>query len=700
MNNSRSNPNASALVRLDNRASLNDGWAHFHQLNEWVEATDQNSVVTCLEHVEARVEAGLFAVGYVAFEAAAALDQALACSSPVTSRQASKDARSLPLAGFALFEKAEAARPPFPHNGGKALDHWTIEEGESVEHYRAAIEEILDGIAAGDVYQVNYTFPLLISLQQRLRRLSRDEQQASSLGLFERLCRAQGGAYACFLRAGDLEICSASPELFFEVLGEKITTQPMKGTAPRGRFLEEDWAIAESLRESEKDRAENLMIVDMMRNDLGRIAQVGSVTVPSLFEIQKLPTLHQMTSTVQACTDASLASIFAALFPCSSITGAPKSTAMKAIRQLESQARGIYTGAVGVVLPAPPEELGLLEEPSPPDRAADNPPPAPSGASGQTAARYARFNVAIRTAWRIHPAAPFHYGVGSGIVWDSQPDLEYQECRSKALAITQQPLEFRLLETMLLRAAPYRRTSREHSSSDGTSNSLDRIWLLRLHTARLQASAEYFAFHFDTKRLRHKLLQALSALSPHRRYRLRVLLDPTGALEIQHFPEPRQARRVLQVAFATDPVHASDPFLFHKTTHRTVYQEALDAARKKHGGGDLSPGGTLGGAPTSATGYATASTTDFALDDVILHNQDGELTESCFANLIVNPVAAGEAWRTPPRSSGLLAGTLRQALFERGRIVECPLYKKDVLEASSPLLINSVRGLLPFEIIG
>ena len=238
----------------------------------------------------------------------------------------------------------------------------------TAEEYAAVIGGLRDAIAAGETYQVNYTFRL------------RQPAPSDPWGLFEDLVAAQQAPYAAFVETADFALCSASPELFFQLEGQRIVSRPMKGTMARGRWYAEDQARARELAASEKDRAENAMIVDMMRNDLGRIARVGSVRVSDLFRVERYPTLWQMTSCVSAETSAGLAEIFAALFPCASITGAPKANTMRIIAESETEPRRIYTGSIGHLAPG----------------------------------RRARFNVAIRTVLVDKARREAEFGVGGG----------------------------------------------------------------------------------------------------------------------------------------------------------------------------------------------------------------------------------------------------------------------------------------------
>ena len=525
----------------------------------------------------------LHAAGFVSYEAAPAFDAALPA----------RPASDLPLFWFGLYREPEEVQPAALFPATKEDEpplHW--QPAISRAAYDAAIAAIKDAIARGDTYQVNFTFPLHAGFEGDPR------------GLFGRMLRAQRCRYAAYVDTGQYVVCSASPELFWELDGQQLRSRPMKGTAARGRTTDEDEAQRQWLLNSAKNRAENVMIVDMVRNDMGRIARYGSVHVPALFDVEHYPTVWQMTSTVVCETDASATAIMAALFPCASITGAPKVRTMEIINELEVQSRGVYTGCIGVLAPD----------------------------------RRAQFSVAIRTVVIDREAATASYGVGGGVVWDSQTDAEYDEALLKAQVLMRRQPAFELLET--LRWTP------------------DEGYYLRdRHLQRLVDSAGYF----DVPLRREEVAQQLNALAgtfaglPQR---VRVLLSQSGAVRCEAAPLVQLADALpLRVGLAREPVNTSDPFLFHKTTHRAVYE----AARR--------------------------SCPD--CDDVLLWNERGELTESTIANLVVE--RDGELV-TPPVASGLLAGTLRAELLAQGTIHEGVVRVADLEPGQRVWLINSLRG--------
>ncbi|HEY0438081.1 MAG TPA: chorismate-binding protein, partial [Phenylobacterium sp.] len=319
---------------MSNTVILHDAtagrWLHFRQPLQVFAAHALAEVLPALQAAEALVEArGLYAAGFLSYEAAPAFDPSF---------QVRAEDPDFPLLWLGLYPEPEVVPPPMPPVGAQALSgEWAPSVTRA--EYADAIDSVQAHIARGDTYQVNYTF--------RLRRAFAGDP----LALFAALAQAQQASYAAYVDLGRYAICSASPELFFARDGRRVTAKPMKGTAPRGRWSAEDRARAAWLRGSEKNRAENVMIVDMLRNDLGRVAQVGSVRVPRLFEVERYPTVWQMTSTVEAETAVSTTALLAALFPCASITGAPKTRTTQLIAELERDPRRIYTGCLGFLAP-------------------------------------------------------------------------------------------------------------------------------------------------------------------------------------------------------------------------------------------------------------------------------------------------------------------------------------------------------------
>jgi para-aminobenzoate synthetase / 4-amino-4-deoxychorismate lyase len=555
-------------------------WFCFRDPEQIVCARRLDEVLPALSRIEAlAAQYQWHAAGFISYEAAQAFDGAF-CAHPAV---------EFPLLWFGLYRAPEEFSLPDPDYEAYSLGE--IHSSISRSQYDIAIQQIKGHIRSGDTYQVNYTLRLRASF-------SGDAWQ-----LFLAMVRAQPRGYSAWVDTGRLAICSASPELFFRLEGDRIVCKPMKGTVRRGRTLDEDRALAEWLRCSEKNRAENLMIVDMIRNDLGRIAEVGSVHVPQLFEVERHPTLWQMTSTVAARSQKSLTEILTALFPCASITGAPKIRTTQFIADVEPDPRNIYTGSIGYMAPN----------------------------------RCAQFNIAIRTAIVDRVKGQVEYGAGGGIVDDSACSDEYAEAFLKARILTERQKEFSLLETMLW-------------------NLEDDYFLLDYHLRRLSASAVYFDYSVDMENVKN-LLIAKAASYGGRPQRVRLLMARNGAVEIQSFPMAEtELARPARVKLAETPIHSSDIFLYHKTTWRPMYEVARQSRPD--------------------------------CDDVLLWNERGELTESCISNIVVE--MDGELL-TPPNDAGLLGGTFRAWLLDRGKVRERVLMVGDLKKCSRLFLINSVR---------
>ena len=470
---------------------------------ELLRATSLDAVVPLLARVDALAREGAWCVGYLCYEAAGAFDEAFETHAP------SDPAR--PLAAFAVHD-APLPDPAAFDTDATATAQWT--GGPRRDAFDATIAEILRAIADGEVYQVNATAPLTGTLQ------------GDALALFAALRRAQPNAYAAYLDFAtdtrpDDRILSVSPELFFDWRDGRLLARPMKGTAPRGATPAEDAAQAEFLRTAAKERAENLMIVDLLRNDLSRVAQPHSVRVPRLFHTEAWPTVWQMSSDVVAATraHATLADVFGALFPCGSITGAPKVQAMRLIRELEPEPRGVYCGAIGVVQPG--------------------------GA--------ATFNVPIRTLAlrRIDEdgiaATRVRCGIGSGITADATAAGEWDEWRHKRAFVDRASQAFELLETLRL--------------EDGAFVDVD------AHLERMIDAARHFAFASPLASARAALEERRAAHASGR-WRVRLLADRAGVARAQAFalaatPEP------VRVRLAERPLAGSDgEFVRFKTTHR------------------------------------------------------------------------------------------------------------------------------------
>ncbi|GAB4398495.1 MAG: aminodeoxychorismate synthase component I [Anaerolineales bacterium] len=488
-----------------------DAWLKFTHPRRMIVTEKLNEVRKRLEEVEGLVsEHRWTAVGFLSYEAAPAFDSSLQVIS----------SGGVPLLWFGLYDTSQIAQADEILGEPKNIEPFQWQPDTDKQNYNNAIQTIKERIAQGKTYQVNYT----MRLKADFKANNQMEADLRAWQLFTHLARSQN-KYAAYLDIGDWAICSASHELFFELDGEVITSRPMKGTVKRGRTTAEDASISNWLRASAKNRAENVMIVDMIRNDIGRIAEIGSVHVPELFSIEKYPTLFQMTSTVRAKTKASVAEIFGALFPCASITGAPKISTMNIIAELEASPRKIYCGSVGYITPS----------------------------------RKARFNVAIRTALVDKHNDKVEYGIGGGIIWDSTSTDEYNEALLKARVLTEpRQKEFSLFETLLW------------TPEEG-------YFLLDRHIVRMMDSAEYFGFEKSLtteEKLRKKLEKLISGANSPKRVRL--LMNPRGEIsgEAKDF---QTGDKVFKVRLAREPINSHDRFLFHKTTNRGVYEKAIIA---------------------------------------------------------------------------------------------------------------------------
>jgi para-aminobenzoate synthetase/4-amino-4-deoxychorismate lyase len=598
--------------------------------------------------VESAVAAGLFAAGYFNYECGSFFEPTVAPHHG----QSSAQPLAQPLAWFGIYQRPWL----FDHQTGAFLDgdppglasfpsaqpdqelnsepqpEFAVALTE--QDYAHQIEAIHGWIRSGDVYQLNFTIPLRV------------RARGSSAALYQRLLCRQPVPYAAFLHSQpNRRILSFSPELFFHVENHegrrRITTRPMKGTAPRGRTTSEDQAQAVWLRNDPKNRSENVMIVDLLRNDLGRLAKFGTVRTQSLFAVERYPTLWQMTSTItgELRSEVGFQQIFRALFPCGSITGAPKVRAMQLLAQIEPQPRGVYTGAIGFF------------------------------SREQTV-----FNVAIRTLQLDGEIGTM--GIGSGIVIDSIPAEEYRECLLKAEFLTRHAEPFSLIESQLWQGD---------------------YPLLELHLDRLEDSARYFAYPFDRAEVKAALLAHAAKIndchpergrrgdrvegpascifaervgnhetqSPGPSYKIRLLLDHQGNLQIEDellsLNSTAANARPIRVRIASQRTDPQDPMLFHKTTHRPLYAEALKAA------------------------------TQAGFDEALFLNLRGEVTEGAISNIFVEK---NGRWFTPPIQCGLLAGVQRRHILEtQPNIEEKVLYPQDLRQADAIYLSNAVRGL-------
>ena len=448
-------------------------------------------VLPSFQMIQDAIDDGYYAAGFLSYESASAFDPAYRV----------KEEHSMPLLWFGIFSEPQSMS--LSSTGTYSLTKWN--SSVSMDEYRESIMSIKQSIENGDTYQTNYTIRL------------NSQFHGDDIALFQKLKKAQASNYCAYINTGEHSILSASPELFFRLEGDQVTARPMKGTIERGKSFAEDEANASWLYQSEKNRAENVMIVDLLRNDLGILAKPGTVHVPKLFEIEQYPTVHQMTSTIAAkiSENIQLVDIFKALFPCGSITGAPKISTIEIISNLEKSPREVYCGAIGYITPN----------------------------------QEAIFNVPIRTVVVDQKTGIATYGVGGGITWDSTAEGEYHEVLAKASLLEEDRPDFQLLESLLLQDGEY--------------------FLLEEHLTRLKNSAKYFGISIDVENVQITL-HDLAKKNSLGASKIRLLSDKNGELTIESQPIT-QLETPLMVTLADEPLDKNNPFLYHKTTNRIIY---------------------------------------------------------------------------------------------------------------------------------
>jgi para-aminobenzoate synthetase/4-amino-4-deoxychorismate lyase len=513
-----------------------------------------------------------------------------------------------PLAWFGVFPPPDVIDEKMMLKKSKHLSHSfinTTSESFRIENlrlnisraeYLRAIAKIKTYLKEGDTYQVNFTQKYKFSLA------------GNPLGLYRFLQEKQPVAYSALISDGQRYLLSLSPELFFQKNALNIKSKPMKGTLKRGRHTAEDKELATWLVNNPKNRAENTMIVDLIRNDLGKIAVPGKVQVADLYHTERFPTVHQMTSTVEATLKKriTIKDIIMAMFPCGSVTGVPKIRTMEIINELEKETRGIYTGAIGFISPA-----------------------------GE-----AQFNVAIRTL-DIDYQGNGEMGIGGGIVAESSASEEYEECMLKATFLTENFIPFSLIETMRL------------EDKD--------IFLLDLHLHRLQDSADYFDMHYPRNEIESNL-KTLRHKYPQGSFKIRLLLHQNGQFDIHAEPLlPPAETRLWSVKISEMRINSHDRWLFHKTTHRQLYDEERALALQQ------------------------------GFDEVIFLNERDEVCEGSISNIFLSKQGK---LTTPVKNSGLLAGTLRESLITKNECQEKIIFLDHLYRADKLYLGNSVSGLI------
>ena len=473
---------------------------------------------------------------------------------------------------------------------GLREEKYHIDLGITKEEYFEKVKKIKDYIRKGDTYQINFTTKAKFNFENSLSSLFLE-------GIFN-----QSARYSAFINTDDEYIISFSPELFFSTDYQTISSKPMKGTLKRRGNPEEDEKLMYTLMKDEKNLAENVMIVDLMRNDIGRISWPDSVSVEKLYEIEKYETLYQLTSKVVGrLKSRDLSKILESLFPSGSITGAPKIRSMQIIDELENERRNIYTGSLGIF-------------------------------SNENAV----FNIPIRTVNINKKYGVGELGLGSGIVWDSKAEAEYEEVLLKGEFINSFPKYFELLETMLFEKGEY--------------------FLLDYHLKRIERSAEYFLFNFDIDQLKMKLNKLSDTFEINVSYKVRILLTKWGKIKIESQRESNSEKKVKIVLSSSERCNI-EKFLFHKTTFRPWDLSLQEAVRE-------------------------------GFDEVIFVNDRNELLEGAISNLLVEK--EGRLF-TPPNSLGLLNGCYKQSLIDRNLCQETILTINDLVTADNIYICNSVK---------
>jgi para-aminobenzoate synthetase/4-amino-4-deoxychorismate lyase len=579
---------------------------------EIIQCHDKHEIIEAFSNIEKYQKDGHYLAGFISYEAGLCFEKVFSFADERIGQV------NVPLLWFGVYDKPIIYdhKAKFFNNEDMNVNFAQYASSEKTEShiekinntvrrevYIHNVEFVRDAIARGETYQVNYTFKHKFNLV------------GNPMDFFFSLCMKQSASYSAFIRCKDHDVLSLSPELFFRRMQDNIITKPMKGTIKRGVNSEDDLSKAEELHDSIKDRAENVMIVDLLRNDLGRISNIGSVKVDKLFEVERYETLFQMTSTIHGefREDVSWLTLFKSMFPCGSVTGAPKISTMNIINNLEKEPRGIYTGGIGYIAP-------------------DN---------------ESIFSVAIRTVVLDRLNQKCEMGIGSGIVHDSRPVSEYDECLLKADFLTTKYKDFQLIETLLWQ--------------DGE------FFLLDLHIKRLRESAEYFLFECDTSKVIKVLNQATKKFENNKKYRVRLLLFRDGNITVSSSELDDIGSQPKQVVISKHRIDQTNRFFYHKTTNRDLYDSELKKVREK--------------------GYY----------DVLFINSKDEVTEGAISNIFIKN---GERFFTPPIACGLLNGVYRRFMFEKGfPLEEKVLFEKDLFEADKVYLANSVRGVVEAKIV-
>jgi para-aminobenzoate synthetase/4-amino-4-deoxychorismate lyase len=491
-------------------------------------------------------------------------------------------------------QKIKSTKIEFDFSKENEYDITEFKLNTSEKKYFSDFRKIKRYLKAGDTYQVNYTVKAKFKLN------------GSYSSFYQKLLFNQSARYTAIINNKDSLIVSLSPELFFKLYDGRIFSKPMKGTINRGIEEKEDLLKRSELATSEKNKAENVMIVDLIRNDLGKICKYGSVKAPDLFTTEKYESLYQLISAVygKLKKNIGLSDVVSNMFPCGSVTGAPKIRTMEIINELEKEKRGIYTGSIGLMLESE-----------------------------------ATFNVAIRTLSIDVRSNKAEMGIGSGIVWDSDPKDEWEETLLKSNFLNNPSTYFQLIETMLFDSG--------------------KISFFDEHIQRLKSAAEFFLFYLNERKLLKRIKKSILHLDVNKKYVIRLLLEKWGGVEVEinDYPQPKNSNSII---LSEHSVNSKDKFQYFKTTNRSLYFSE----------------------------YCKFSANDFF--DAIFLNERREITEGCITNIFIKK---NEMWLTPPVTAGILPGIYRKYLLKtQPDTIETPITLKDLSEAEDVKLVNSVRG--------
>lgn len=571
----------------------------FTEPDEYIIAWSEEELPAAIEKIEELKRSGLHLCGYISYEAGYHfIDKTIKRQLPNHPTQ--------PLLYFIAFEKLEKLSRSELDSSFAQINNYPESElcphnfslSVAKETYLEAIRKIRRYIISGDTYQTNYTIKYKFDLI------------GDAISLYKALRQTQPVEFGAVLNFPNSNIVSLSPELFVKKRDDIISAKPMKGTAKRGRNEKEDEFILDFLKDDPKTLSENVMIVDLIRNDFGRICETGSVTVKNLFEIQTFKTIHQMISTIQGKLkpDIPFSELLYGLFPCGSITGAPKVRTMEIINELEVEPRGVYTGAIGYLLPN----------------------------------NDFHFNVPIRTI-DVGQDNRCEMGIGSGIVYESNPQAEYAECLLKANFLTGLNKDFYLIETMKF--------------DDKTQDYKD----LRKHLERLNYSANYFGFVLKQRAMQEKLADLKEKLTKNvtGSFKVRLTAFHSGDIELTHESLPEDNGKEKLITVSNRKIDSTSIFQYHKTSRREVYNKEYDKAAKE--------------------GYY----------DVIIFNEHNEIAEACRHNIFVKRKGK---WYTPPLSAGILDGIERQKFKQKTEAIEKFLTLDQIQHCEEIILTNSVRG--------